>query len=143
MGFLRPTAGWARIDDKDCHRQAPEVHRSVAYLPGDARLYRLMRAGQALQLFSQMRPNTSLKKAHTIAERLELDLRRWVGLMSTGMRQKLALAIVLAADVPLLILDEPTSNLDPTVRARSVAHGRGGSGGGPHGDSLLARADRN
>jgi ABC-2 type transport system ATP-binding protein len=36
--------------------------------------------------------------------------------MSTGMRQKLALAAVLAVDVPLLILDEPTSNLDPTVR---------------------------
>jgi len=52
-----------------------------------------------------------------IADRLDLDLKRWVGLMSTGMRQKLALAVTFAADVPMLILDEPTANLDPTVQA--------------------------
>lgn len=116
MGFLRPTSGWARIDQLDCHRQPEAVHRRVSYLPGDARLYRLMRARRALQLFCQMRPESSLERAAAIAQRLELDLNGWVGLMSTGMRQKLALSIVLAADVPLLILDEPTANLDPTVR---------------------------
>ena len=48
-------------------------------------------------------------------------LARPVAQMSTGMRQKLALAAVLAVDVPLLILDEPTSNLDPTVRTTVAA----------------------
>jgi ABC-2 type transport system ATP-binding protein len=51
-----------------------------------------------------------------LAERLQLDLTRRVRQMSTGMRQKLALAVTLTPDVPLVILDEPTANLDPTVR---------------------------
>jgi ABC-2 type transport system ATP-binding protein len=51
-----------------------------------------------------------------LADRLELDLSRRVAFMSTGMRQKLALAATLSANTLLLILDEPTANLDPTVR---------------------------
>jgi ABC-2 type transport system ATP-binding protein len=51
-----------------------------------------------------------------MADRLQLDVMRRVRQMSTGMRQKLALAAALTPDVPLVILDEPTSNLDPTVR---------------------------
>lgn len=118
LGFLHPTTGTATFRDWDCHAHRVEVHRHLSYLPGDARLPRLMRADSLLQLYCQLRPGTSLAQARSIAERLELDLRRWVGLMSTGMRQKLALAIVMAADVPLLILDEPTANLDPTVRGQ-------------------------
>ncbi len=55
-----------------------------------------------------------------LAERLELDLSRRVVFMSTGMRQKLALSIALASTAPLLILDEPTSNLDPTTRGEVI-----------------------
>jgi ABC-2 type transport system ATP-binding protein len=51
-----------------------------------------------------------------IAARLDLNTERRVGNMSTGMRQKLALAATLAAPASLIILDEPTSNLDPTIR---------------------------
>ena len=69
-----------------------------------------------------------------------MALARPVAQMSTGMRQKLALAAVLAVDVPLLILDEPTSNLDPTVRTdRSCANSRSKSRG-PHRDFFIARA---
>jgi ABC-2 type transport system ATP-binding protein len=59
---------------------------------------------------------TSLERSLRLAERLQLDLTRRVRQMSTGMRQKLALAVTLTPDVPLVILDEPTANLDPTVR---------------------------
>jgi ABC-2 type transport system ATP-binding protein len=52
-----------------------------------------------------------------VARRLDLDCSRQVARMSTGMRQKLALAVVLAMETPLVILDEPTANLDPTARA--------------------------
>jgi len=69
-------------------------------------------------MFAGLRPGSSFESALAVADRLELDLSRWVGLMSTGMRQKLALAICMSVEAPLLILDEPTANLDPTVRGQ-------------------------
>jgi ABC-2 type transport system ATP-binding protein len=116
MGFLHPSSGFARIDGLDCCRQSLEVRRRVAYLPGEARLFRQMRAKRVLRFFAEIRPGTDYRRSLEIAERLELNLNRRVAFMSTGMRQKLALAATLAADTPLIILDEPTSNLDPTVR---------------------------
>jgi ABC-2 type transport system ATP-binding protein len=118
LGFLNPTSGSATIDGLDCHQQRVDVHRIVSYLPGDARLFRMMRGRNALKLFCKFRSDASYERGVELADRLELDLSRWVGLMSTGMRQKLAIAICLAADTPLVILDEPTANLDPTVRGR-------------------------
>jgi len=121
MGYLRPTSGWARIDGLDCYRQSVAVHARTSYLPGDARLFRQMRGREVLDFFVAVRPGTDRARALALAERLELDLSRPVALMSTGMRQKLALAAVLAADTALLVLDEPTSNLDPTVRRTVLA----------------------
>ena len=116
MGYLKPTSGRAAIDGLDCYRQSVEVHRRLAYLPGDARLFRQLNGRQTLEFFSRLRDSAPLERALQLAERLQLDLSRRVRQMSTGMRQKLALAIALTPDVPLVILDEPTSNLDPTVR---------------------------
>lgn len=116
MGFLGPTAGSATIGGRDCHRERVAVHRETAYLPGDARLFRSMNGRQVLRFFATVRPDGNLDKALELAQRLDLDLRRWVAFMSTGMRQKLALAAVLSLAAPLTILDEPTANLDPTVR---------------------------
>ena len=73
-----------------------------------------------LRFFSEVRTDGSLARATALADRLGLDLSRRVSAMSTGMRQKLAVAAVLAIDAPLLILDEPTSNLDPTVRGEVI-----------------------
>lgn len=118
MGFLKPTSGSATIAGLDCHRQRVDVHQGVTYLPGDARVYGLMKGRAILKQFTRYRNNASFDRALEIADRLELDLARWVGLMSTGMRQKLALSVCLAVDCPLIILDEPTANLDPTIRGR-------------------------
>jgi ABC-2 type transport system ATP-binding protein len=116
LGYLRPSSGLALIDGLDCYRQSVRVRRVVSYLPGEARLFRSMRGGQVLKFFAEIRPEGNLQRSIELAERLELELSRRVAFMSTGMRQKLALAATLAADTPLVILDEPTSNLDPTVR---------------------------
>ncbi len=117
MGFLRPTSGSAHIEGLDCYTQSVEVHRRVTYLPGDVRLFRHMRARQLLQFFCRVRKANNLPQAIEVAEHLDLDLDRRVSNMSTGMRQKLALAATLSATTPLVILDEPTANLDPNVRS--------------------------
>jgi ABC-2 type transport system ATP-binding protein len=121
LGYLRPTSGWARIGGFDCQRQSVSVRRLVAYLPAEASMFPHMRGRDALAFFADIRPGGDLARSVRLAERLELDLSRRVSYMSTGMKQKLALAATLAADTPLYILDEPTANLDPTVRATVLA----------------------
>ena len=122
MGYLRPTAGTATIDGLDCYHRAYDVHARVSYLPGEARLFRTMRAREVIDFFTSVRRDNSRGRAERLAcDRFGLELNRPVASMSTGMRQKLALAVTLAVDTPLVILDEPTSNLDPTVRADVAA----------------------
>ena len=118
MGYLKPTSGTASIDGLDCYHRSFDVHRRVSYLPGEARLFRTMRAREVIDFFTSVRNDGSRPRAVQLAsERFGLDLSRPVSSMSTGMRQKLALAVTLAVDTPLVILDEPTSNLDPTMRS--------------------------
>jgi ABC-2 type transport system ATP-binding protein len=121
MGFLRPTGGTATISGRDCYHESVAVHSAVSYLPGDVRLVRGTRPLDILKFFARVRGEREPTRGVRIAERLGLDLSRRVGQMSTGMRQKLALAAVLAANTRLVILDEPTSNLDPTVRGIVIA----------------------
>ncbi|MDE0735905.1 MAG: ABC transporter ATP-binding protein [Pirellulaceae bacterium] len=116
LGFLKPTSGRAHIDQKDCYSQSIAVRHRVSYLPGDVRLFRNMNGHRFLEFMSQLRDNTHLDRSYQLADRLNLDLSRRISNMSTGMKQKLALVNSLATDAPLIILDEPTSNLDPTVR---------------------------
>ena len=116
LGFLQPTAGTAVIDGLNCYRQAIQVHRRLSYLPGEPRLSRKLTGRELLKFFSHLHPASSEQAALRLAERLDLDVSRRIKQMSTGMRQKLALAVTLAPDVPLVVLDEPTSNLDPGAR---------------------------
>ncbi len=116
LGYLRPTSGTATIAGWDCYQHSLDVRRRVAYLPGEARLFRQMRGGEVLRFFAAIRGGAMQDRALQLASRLDLDLNRRVSNMSTGMRQKLALAAALATDAELVILDEPTANLDPTIR---------------------------
>ena len=120
MGFLQPTQGVARIDGLDCYRNREEVHKRIAYIPGEPRMFRTMRGKQVLRFFADVREEGNFSRSMELANRLELDVSRWVAFMSTGMRQKLALAVCLSIDAPLLIMDEPTANLDPTVRGEVI-----------------------
>ncbi len=120
LGYLRPTSGAATIAGLDCYHQSVAVHRQVSYLPGETRLPRQMRGREVLEFFATVR-GAQVDRSLALAARLNLELARPVAAMSTGMRQKLALAAALAAETPLVILDEPTSNLDPTVRGEVMA----------------------
>ncbi len=116
LGFLKPTSGSAFVDGFDCVSKSIDVRARVAYLPAEAKLFRMMRGDAALDFFSQVHPLGSLARGREVAERLQLDLSRRVAFMSTGMRQKLAIACVMACRAKLMILDEPTASLDPNVR---------------------------
>ncbi|MCE9629903.1 MAG: ABC transporter ATP-binding protein [Planctomycetia bacterium] len=117
LGYLGPTSGTAAVAGYDCATQSLLVRTRTAYLPGEARLFRRMDGHAVLDFFAGLRRECRRATATAVADRLGLDCSRQVARMSTGMRQKLALAVVLATDVPLVILDEPTANLDPTARS--------------------------
>jgi ABC-2 type transport system ATP-binding protein len=133
LGYLRPTAGRAQIDGLDCARQSLAVRRRVAYLPGEMRMFPEMSCREMLRFFADVRRSDgtsnstpppampAYERSLKLAERLELDLSRRVSQLSTGMKRKLALAGTLAAATPLVILDEPTSNLDVGVRGEVIA----------------------
>ncbi len=117
LGFIHPTSGTARVAGHDCVRDSLAVRAATAYLPGEARLFRRMSGHTVLDFFAGLRRECRREESTKIARRLDLDCSRQVARMSTGMRQKLALAVVLATEATLVILDEPTANLDPTARA--------------------------
>lgn len=117
LGYIRPSSGTATICGFDCVRESLAVRERTAYLPGEARLFARMRGHAVLDFFAALRPGCRREEAARVAGRLELDCTRQVARMSTGMRQKLALAVILATAADLVILDEPTANLDPTARA--------------------------
>jgi ABC-2 type transport system ATP-binding protein len=117
LGYVVPSGGTARIAGFDCRTESLAVRARTAYLPGEARMFRRMNGHAVLDFFAGLRKECGRDAAARVADRLDLDCRRQVARMSTGMRQKLALAVVLATDARLVILDEPTANLDPTARA--------------------------
>jgi len=117
LGYLNPTSGIATIDGIDCQRESLLVRQRVSYLPAETKLFRLMRGADCIDFFASIHPQGNKKLGVSIAQRLELDTNRRVAFMSTGMRQKLAISCVMSCQSKLMILDEPTANLDPTVRS--------------------------
>lgn len=121
MGYLTPTDGRATIEGLDCHLESVKVHELVSYLPGEVRLFGRMSGREVLRFLCEVHPAGDLQRAVALARRLELELNRKVAYCSTGMRQKLALVATMAAHTPFVILDEPTANLDPSMRTEVLA----------------------
>src|SRR5262249_13785825 len=121
LGFLRPTSGRATVAGFDCWSQSVEVRRRVAYLPGELRLYESMTGRGLLHFLAKLRGEEANGGRTAPARRLEIDPDRPLVQLSSGMKRKVALLHVLLARVPLVILDEPTNALDPTMRDELLA----------------------
>ncbi|MCU0718395.1 MAG: ABC transporter ATP-binding protein [Pirellula sp.] len=117
LGYIKPTSGIATIDGFDCIRESLHVRERTSYLPAETKLFRTMKGIDCIEFFSSIHPRGDFQRAKRIAERLQLDWSRRVAFMSTGMRQKLAISCVMSCSTSVIILDEPTANLDPNVRA--------------------------
>lgn len=115
LGLLRATSGRARVLGLDPWSQATELHRQLAYVPGDVALWPNLTGGEAIDLLSALRGGVPRARRDELIERFELDPTRKGHTYSTGNRQKIALVAALAADVRVLLFDEPTRGLDPLM----------------------------
>jgi len=128
LGLLRPDAGTARLLDGDPWHDAVRLHRRLAYVPGDVTLWPNLSGGEVIDLLGRLRGGLDPKRRAELLERFDLDPHKKARTYSKGNRQKVALVAALAADVELLVLDEPTAGLDPLMEAafrQVVAEERG------------------
>jgi ABC-2 type transport system ATP-binding protein len=117
LGLLRADAGEARLLGGDPWHDAVELHRRLAYVPGDVNLWPNLTGGEAIDLLGRLRGGLDQRRRAELLERFDLDPTKKARAYSKGNRQKVALVAALASDVELLILDEPTSGLDPLMEA--------------------------
>ena len=113
LGLLRADAGDVRLLGGDPWRDAVELHRRLAYVPGDVTLWPHLTGGEAIDLLGRLRGGLDPARRAALIERFELDPPKKGRTYSKGNRQKVALVAGLASDAELLLLDEPTSGLDP------------------------------
>jgi ABC-2 type transport system ATP-binding protein len=116
LGLIRKNDGVVRLFGGDPWAEAASLHRRLAYVPGDVSLWPNLSGGQVIDLLLRMRgaPADHPWRAEMI-DRFELDPTKKGRAYSKGNRQKVALVAALASDVELLLLDEPTTGLDPLM----------------------------
>ncbi|AEF41487.1 ABC transporter ATP-binding protein [Hoyosella subflava] len=117
LGLLRADSGSANVLGLDPWSDAVELHRRLAYVPGDVTLWPNLTGGEIIDVLSRFRGDTDRKRRDELCQRFGLDPTKKARAYSKGNRQKVALVSALASDAELLLLDEPTSGLDPLMEA--------------------------
>ncbi len=113
---IRATRGSATILGMDTHAQPVEIRRRIGYVPGDLAMYPNLTGRDTLRYFANLRGGVEWAYVEQLSERLEADLAKKIGDLSTGNRQKVALIQAFMNRPDLLLLDEPNSGLDPLMQ---------------------------
>jgi ABC-2 type transport system ATP-binding protein len=116
LGFIKPTNGDCFVNDMESWQNQAEISRLVGYVPGEIAFPDLKTGINFLHSQAEFLGMKSFDYANELIERLQLDPRASLKRMSKGMKQKTALVAALMNDQPIIILDEPTTGLDPLMR---------------------------
>ncbi len=116
MDMVRPTRGRAEIFSIDCQAQPVQVKRMVGYLPGEMPQWGGMRGREVVAYIAGLRGGVDRSRVGNLAERLDLDLDRRYREYSSGNKRKLGLVLAFMNPSRLLVLDEPTTGLDPLIQ---------------------------
>ncbi|MDP9167392.1 MAG: ABC transporter ATP-binding protein [Actinomycetota bacterium] len=115
LGLVRADSGTARLLGGDPWQDAVALHRHLAYVPGDVTLWPSLTGGETIDLLARMRGGIDERKRAELIERFDLDPSKKARTYSKGNRQKVSLISAFASDARLLLLDEPSSGLDPLM----------------------------
>lgn len=116
MDEIRPTRGSATILGMDTHKDSVDIRKSIGYLPGDLALYPNLTGMDTITYFANLRGGVDKAYVKELAERLGADLSKKVGDLSSGNRQKVGLIQAFMNRPDVLIMDEPSTGLDPLVQ---------------------------
>lgn len=115
LGILKGDAGKAAIFGKDVWKDSLEIHKKIAYVPGDVALWGSLTGGEIIDLLLKLHGGGNRQKRNELVEKFELDVTKKAKTYSKGNRQKVGLIAALASDARLFVFDEPTSGLDPLM----------------------------
>jgi ABC-2 type transport system ATP-binding protein len=116
LDLIRADSGRATVFGLDVHRDSPEIRRRTGYLPGELGLYDSVVARELVDYFGALRGSVDAGIVRNLTDRLGIDLSRRVREYSKGNKQKLGILLAFFFDPELVILDEPTSSLDPLLQ---------------------------
>lgn len=117
LGLIRKSGGEVRVFGRDPWNDAAEIHRRIAYVPGDVTLWPNLTGGEVIDLLGRMRGGFDIENRNKLLQRFELDPRKKCRTYSKGNRQKVALVSAFSSNAELFIFDEPTTGLDPLMAA--------------------------
>jgi len=122
LGFLRPDEGSVRVLGRDAWSDGTAIRRDVGYVPGDLRLYPWLTLNRGLRFSGSIRGRDLTRAGLELADHFSLDPSLRANVLSRGNRQKLGLILALAHRPRLVLLDEPTTALDPLMQERLYEH---------------------
>lgn len=117
MGFIKPSEGFAQINNLDCWSNSEDIKRNVGYLPGEIVFPEGMNGLQFLHLLAGMRGMNDLSTMNRLIDKLQFEVKTPFRKMSKGMKQKVGIVAAFMHNPDILILDEPTSGLDPLMQS--------------------------
>ncbi|MGP4107711.1 ABC transporter ATP-binding protein [Virgibacillus sp. L01] len=115
LGILKANQGEVKVFGKDAWADAVEIHKRIAYVPGDVNLWPNLTGGEVIDLFMKLRGGNNKSKREELIKKFDLDPSKKCRTYSKGNRQKVALVAAFSSEADLYILDEPTSGLDPLM----------------------------
>ncbi|TVR32616.1 MAG: ABC transporter ATP-binding protein [Nitriliruptor sp.] len=117
LGLLKPTSGRAEIFGIDAWNEPVEAHRRLAYIPGEFHVWPQLTGAQILDLLGSVSGGYEAALRDELVDRFNFDPSKKGRSYSKGNRQKIAVIAALMTRAPLLVMDEPSSGLDPLMEA--------------------------
>ena len=115
LGLIKPTSGGATMFGEDSFKKASDIHKRIAYVPGETSYWPSMSGAETLKLLANLHGDIDEKYQAELVKKFQFDPNKKVRTYSKGNRQKIALIAAFATRADLLIFDEPTSGLDPVM----------------------------